>query len=99
MGIEQHLEGLPAEATGVVEHGLERLGDGVAQLSSDEASRLVRVLAASDFAASTLARLADELPDLIPVLDAPLDFESLAERADDIAAGGGELDDVKSALR
>ncbi len=99
MGIEQHLEGLPAEVTGVVEHGLERLGDGVAELSSDEASRLVRVLAASDFAASTLARLADELPDLIPVLDAPLDFESLAERADDIAAGGGELDDVKSALR
>ncbi len=99
MGIEAHLDGLQADVARVVEQGLERLGDGVADLTDEQCKRLLRVLAASDFAATTLARLAAEMPSLIDALDAPLDFGALEKLADGIAEGDREVDQVKAMLR
>ncbi len=93
------LKDLPAEVADVVEHCIERLGERTADLSDEQAGRLVRLIAASDFAASALLRAGDDSPDWASRFDAPFDFTALSEMADRIASGEFDVDEVKSILR
>ncbi len=93
------LQDLPAEVADAVEQCIERLGDRAADLSDEQAERLVRLVAASDFAASALLRAADGLPDWASRFDAPFDFTSLSELADRILLGEFAVEEIQSILR
>ncbi len=94
------IAGLPAELRAPVSRWFERLSSQYDVALADEIlPDLARVVACSEFAASTLLRYWPEVGDRLQDFNKPVGLEALRRFADDIANSDDTVDDVKTALR
>jgi [glutamine synthetase] adenylyltransferase / [glutamine synthetase]-adenylyl-L-tyrosine phosphorylase len=98
---EDRLDGLPEALRPVVARWYERLEETHASinLAADVENQLLRVVAVSDFAGSTLLRDWEYWQSRLEQLESPPDPEVLNRFADELAASEAGIDEVKSRLR
>jgi glutamate-ammonia-ligase adenylyltransferase len=98
---EDRLDGLPEALRPVVARWYERLEEAHASinLAADVENQLLRVVAVSDFAGSTLLRDWEYWQSRLELLESPPDPEVLNRFADELAASEAGIDEVKSRLR
>jgi glutamate-ammonia-ligase adenylyltransferase len=98
---EDRLDGLPEALRPVVARWYERLEETHASinLAADVENQLLRVVAVSDFAGSTLLRDWEYWQSRLEQFELPPDPEVLNRFADELAASEAGIDEVKSRLR